>query len=362
MVTTIKPIGGNSAGEASKIAVQAFSSSEILTACKNGSNNLELIGWLSSGMTVTRAADSGHHAGHVDEVALSLLGRRAVTAVRSGSGHLLLISWECPPQLGSITRLADSGTLAGAASLICATTVLTGFGTEVLVTALRTGSGKLKLISWQLQGDGSFTRLGDSGSNAGKVDSIAITSFPGTDLIVSAVQTSHSILALHGRLKLIAWRMAPNGATFTRLGDSGDQAGVISEVAMAATSVPEFFSPGVLTAVKNGSGNLEVIAWRVLNDGIQRFGTSEAGTASRIAITKAGGPSSYVASMRRGSNDIELIAYELAGNGAVTRTASFGERQGTDVSETAIQSLAGDEAVTAIRNRNFLNVNTWRLT
>jgi hypothetical protein len=361
MVTTIKPIGGNSAGRASHIAVQAFSNTEILTACKNGSNNLELIGWLSSGTTVTRAADSGHQAGHSDEVALSLLGRRAVTAVRSGSGHLLLISWDVPFQIGSITRLGDSGQLAGAADLICMTPDLTDFGTEILVTAVRTGSGKLKLISWRLQDDGSFARLGDSGSHAGKVDSIALTSFAGTGLIVTAVQTGHFPL-LHGRLKLIAWRISPDGTTFTRLGDSADQAGEISEVAMAPLGDGPL--PGVVTAVKNGSNNLELIAWRVADGGmdIQRLGTSEAGNASHIAIARAGGVSSYIASMRRGSGDLELIAYDIPANGAVIRTASVGEREGTDVTETAVQSLAGGEAVTAIRLADFLHVNTWSLT
>jgi hypothetical protein len=367
MVTSITPLGAKSAGEATHIAAQAFSSTEILTACRNGSGNLELIGWLSNSSLITRAADSGHEAGEVGEVALSLLGRQAITAVRSGSGNLLLISWDCPFQLGTLTRQADSGHLAGAADLICATTVLTGFGTQLLVTALRTGSGKLKLISWRVAGNGTFTRLGDSGSHAGKVNSIAIASIAGTDLIITAVQTDHSIVELHGKLKLIAWRISEDGSTFTRLGDSGNQAGEITEVAMVPSrSVEGLFSPGVITAVRNGSHNLEVIAWRVLDNGanFQRLGDSghEAGTASHIGLTAAGAPPAYITSMRRGSGDIELIAFDIPANGSVTRTASFGEREGTDVTETVIHSLAGGEAVTGVRRANFLNVNTWTVS
>ena len=70
---------------------------------------------------VTRGADSGAQAGEVSEVALALLGRRAITAVRSGSDRLLLISWDVPPGLGSITRTWDSGTTAGEASEIAIT-------------------------------------------------------------------------------------------------------------------------------------------------------------------------------------------------------------------------------------------------
>jgi hypothetical protein len=44
----ITSIAGNGAGEASHLAIQGLTSSEVLTGMKNGSDNLELISGLLS--------------------------------------------------------------------------------------------------------------------------------------------------------------------------------------------------------------------------------------------------------------------------------------------------------------------------
>ena len=41
---------------------------------------------------------------------------------------------------------------------------------------MRTGAGKLKLITWQVSLDGQFLRLGDSGEQAGEVSLIELSS------------------------------------------------------------------------------------------------------------------------------------------------------------------------------------------
>jgi hypothetical protein len=352
MATTIRPIASNAAGEATNIAVQAFSDSEVLTACRNGSGDLELIGWHTGGNSVTRAADSTGQAGAVSEVALSLFGRRAVTAVRDGSGQLLLVSWEVPQQLGSIQRLADSRGQAGVADLIA----IAPLTESLLVTAMRSGNGKLLLISWELQQDGTFKRLGDSGSQAGAVSDIALVAFASPrNTIVTAVRNGSGIL------ELILWNLSPDGSRLVREGDSGAQAGAISEIAMVhAYADPDSLQPGVVTAVRNGSGILELIAWR----GVERIGDSgvQAGAASHIAINVTGSPTTYATSMRRGSGDLEVIAFDVAARGEVTRTADFGQSEGTDVTETAIASLRGGRIVTALRRANFLHVITWEVS
>src|SRR5712691_9379273 len=145
MTTFIRPIAQAGAGEASHIAVQAFNDSEVLTALRNGSGNLELISWRTPPQdpTITRGADSGTQAGTANEVALTLMGRRAITAVRSGSDRLLLISWDVPPGLGTINRLPqDAG--AGEASFIA----MVAISDSRLVTALRAGNNNLLLICW----------------------------------------------------------------------------------------------------------------------------------------------------------------------------------------------------------------------
>ena len=348
MATIIQLSALASAGEASAITVRAFDNPELLTAVRNGSGNLELIGWrIDEEGKIVRAADSGKQAGAVSEIALTLLGRRAVTAVRSGSGKLLLISWDVPAPIKNVKRLADSGTQAGTAQLIRMTSV----GNSTLVTAVRNGSGNLELISWKLQEDGTITRLGDSGKQAGEVSLVTVEAIT-SNTIVTAVRTGR------GTLELIAWNISQDGSKIERVGDSGKLAGAVTEIAMVPTP---FDQPGVLTAVRNGSGNLEVIVWRVVNGAVHRLGDSgtQAGTASHIAIGFIR-PSTCLTSMRRGSGDLELIAFDVPAQGSVTRAGDFGSEAGTDVTETALSASFG-LVVSADREANFLRIKRWSL-
>lgn len=355
--------GGGVAGEASHLSVQAFSSTEVMTTMQNGSGNLELIGWLVDGDKVTRANNGTATAGTVQEVALALVGRRAVTAVRNGSNNLLLISWNVPVGVTSIDRLHDSGTLAGEASQIA----MTAIGGNMLVTAMRAGSGNLLLISWALNADGSFTRLGDSAppdqpAQAGAV-SLVTVAFIGNYTVVTAVRNGS------GNLELIAWKVSTDGKIIHRQDPSGTSAGAVSEIALIPFpgDPTSGGAPGVITAVRNGSGNLEVIGWKVLEGGIgiaragdtSRLPPSQVpGTASHIAIAPAGGATTYLATMRRGSGDLELIAFDLAANGGWSRVGDLVPEVGTDVTETAVAPFYS-RAVSAVRRANFLNLAIW---
>ncbi|MDQ1366807.1 MAG: hypothetical protein QOE57_2849 [Acidimicrobiaceae bacterium] len=356
MTTLIKPLAAAGAGDATRISVAAFHSREIVTALRNGSGNLELITWHTpDNAMVTRGADSGTQAGAVDEVALTLLDRLAITAVRNGSGNLQLISWSVPEGLGSVTRRGSNG--AGAASHIAV-----AFVGRTLITALRNGSGNLELISWAISGDGTFTRLADSGNQAGAVSVVSAASLgQDRDTVVTAVRTSS------GSLKLIAWRISTDGRTITRLFDSADQAGAVGEIAtILAHDDSELGGTFLLTAVTTGAGTLRLIEWGVDVAGIRRLGDSRdlAGAASHIAIAPAGPAATYLSSMRRGSGDLELIAFEIGRNAALTRTGDYGPNSGggTNITETAITSLGDGRAVTAIRLRDFLNVTTWQVS
>jgi hypothetical protein len=360
--------GGNGAGEASHLAVQAFSSTEILTAMQNGSGNLELIGWTYKDGTLTRAPVSPT-AGTAKEVALALLSRRAVTAVRSGSNNLLLISWDAPAGLQSITRLQpDRPGKAGEASNIAITAInSTAFVTAPLVTALRDGSGDLLLICWALNADGTFTRLGDSNpagkpKQAGAVSLVTITPV-GNNIVVTAVRNGS------GNLELIAWRISEDGKTIHRLNPVGETAGTVGEIALTTFHDTETGQVRVITAVQNGAGDLLLIAWEFDGTGFQRLGDTSTlpanqrpGTASHISVSPAGNaPNTFLATMRRGSGDLELIAFTLGRNGGWTREGDFGEREGTDVTETVVASFSG-RAVSAIRRAGFLNVSVWEVS
>jgi hypothetical protein len=355
--------GGNGAGEASHLAVQVFSSSEILTAMQNGSGNLELIGWVYKDGKMTRGASPTSLP--ANEVALALMGRRAVTAVRSGSSNLLLISWDAPAGLQSITRRHDSFNMAGEASNIG----ITAINSSMLVTAVRDGSGELLLICWRLNADGTFTRLGDSNPQgqprqAGAVSLVTITTV-GNNIVVTAVRNGR------GDLELIAWRISEDGRTIHRQNPVGETAGAVGEIALTTFHNGETGQAGVITAVQNGAGNLLLIAW-TLEEGTGRFqrlgdtstlpANQRPGTASHISISPAGNAANtLLATMRRGSGDLELIAFSLGANGGWTREGDFGQSEGTDVTETVVTSFFG-RAVSAIRRANFLDVAVWEVS
>ena len=357
--TLIRPVAGAAAGTAGFIAAGAFSGSEVLTACRNGSGDLELIGWetAADSFAVTRAADSGSQAGTAQEVTLALLGRTAVTAVRAGDGHLLLITWDAPPGLASITRIWDSGTAAGEASAIAMTAV----GDSLLVTAVRAGDGHLLLICWRLEPDGTLSRLGDSGTAAGQVSAVTIAAVDSAN-VVSAVRNGS------GNLELIGWGVSAAGQ-FSRWPGTG-QAGAVSEIAL----VPAADGSGdLVTAVCNGSGILELIGWRLSAaagtiDRLADSGT-EAGAATDIAACSALTPSGttvVLAAVRNGSGRQLIIAFELiadpAGNAVIIRTGDFGAPANDEVTDNTLTTLETGRILTAAQLDSNLHVTTYTVT
>jgi hypothetical protein len=343
MPTFIRPQAVGFAGEVNAIAIDAFNDSEILTAVKNGSGNLELIAWrcAPADTVVTRVSDSGSQAGSIGEVALSVIGRTAITAVRNGSGNLFLILWDVPAGLGSITRIWDSGTTAGEASRIA----MALLPSNIIVTAVRNGSGNLELISWRLEPNGTLSRLHDSGSQAGSVSRITIAAIDDSN-VVTAVRNGSS------NLELIGWSVASNG-TLTRWGDSGSQAGSVSEI-----SITPMDGPGptndVLTTLCDGSGNLLMISWRPDPGAgsIERLPDGAAGTASDLSscftVTDSG--PKYIAAMRNGSDNPELIAFDVVGAGASSGFVRTGDYSGDgEVTATAMIDLGSGRLAHAMR-------------
>jgi peptidoglycan hydrolase-like protein with peptidoglycan-binding domain len=203
---------GSAAGTASLIAITSLGNDRFVTACRTSSGKLKLIGWrLEATGSLARLADSGSLAGTVTEVALlTLAGNRVLTAVRTASGNLRLITWSVSDS--SIARLADSGTLAGSARAIRVT--LDAFNHPV--TALKAGDDSLKLISWRIAPGGGITRLADSGHLAGETN--------GHDISITGGRIVTGVRTASGNLKVIIWETDANGV-ITRVGDSAFLAG-----------------------------------------------------------------------------------------------------------------------------------------
>jgi hypothetical protein len=167
-----------------------------LTAVRDTAGNLKVIAWdVAANGAITRRGTGADEANWSDEVAIhyGTLGL-AATAGKDGCGNLKLITWSISADGQTVTRLADSGTQAGAASQIR----LSGWQGSGLLTAVRTGGEILRLIAWELSPDGRLQRLNDSGSLAGGVTLVALCQQAGNRFI-TPVSTSG------GNLKLISW-------------------------------------------------------------------------------------------------------------------------------------------------------------
>ena len=291
---------GSDAGAATLITLQELGFFS-LTAVRTQAGNLKLINWQTGGPTVSRGPDSGEQAGAVSAIAVTRVRNRTITAVRDGGGNLMLISWDDGLGTGPITRLDDSEGQAGAVSVIAVHPV-PGSNAD-LVTAVRTGAGKLKLITWQVSLGGQLTRLGDSGEQAGEVSLIKVASVSQrSGIVVTAVRTAS------GTLKLITWSISGDGKTIQRLGDSGSQAGEATQIAVSRSSATRF-----VTAVRAGNGALKLISFDVDPAGpINRTGDSgsQAGAVSEVALAT---PSSnqLTTAVRDGSGRLKIITWRM---------------------------------------------------
>jgi hypothetical protein len=252
-ITRLKD-SGDRAGAATQIAIQPVggaSDADLVTACRTGAGILRLISWnLNSGDgALARLGDSQNKAGEISLVDLTLNRDIIVTAVRDGGGNLLLISWRISPDGTTFDRLDDSGTRAGQVSEISMAGSESGPSGTRAVTAVSDGGGKLLLISWDIAQDGTITRLDDSAGDAGQATNIAISGFS-PSRYVTAVRTASGIL------RLIAWDVDLSSGEVTRTGDSANKAGAVSEVALVTPP-----QNNLVTAVRDGGGNLKVITW-----------------------------------------------------------------------------------------------------
>ncbi|NEQ49089.1 MAG: hypothetical protein F6K11_03005 [Leptolyngbya sp. SIO3F4] len=340
---------GSQAGTVSEIATAYdYGKNRVVTAVRTAENRLKLISWrVNNNGSVTRTGDSGNQAGVTSRIDLA---PGLVSASRTTDGKLKLISWEINND-GDIVRRGDSGNQAGNASIIKIMQIYAG----VYVTAVRTTSGDLKLITWRLNDNGSLTRLRDSGNAAGAVTEIAMSglSYQGRRHVVTAVRASQ------GNLKLIVWRVDPNG-TIIRRGDSGNQAGS-ARMIRAANS-----NGHIVTSVRTAEGNLKLITWEPKLQGgqlnlsrVADSGNQAGGIGDNALIQRPGGVTSAVKT-REGT--LKLISWRVSPSGAITRLGDSSTQAGTAslINLNISPSTDNSPVVTSVRTaENRLKLISW---
>jgi hypothetical protein len=268
----------------------------LVTAVRDGSGNLKLISWDIRGI---RLNAQGAAAGAVSLISAVRAdhpqANRMITAVRDGGGNLKVIAWRIAAN-GQITRLPQApGAVnqAGAVSRIAAVANRTG---DRVLTAVRDGSGNLRVIPWLVSASGSVNRLAGEGSGGAVDDISAAFVGPSGTLFATAVRDGG------GNLKIITWRLAPDGRV-TRLREAS--AGAVSEISVVA------LGSRLVTAVCDGDGNLKLIAWDVNASGnIVRRKDAQAGAARLITAFPLSG-NRMVTAVRDGGGNLKVIAWEV---------------------------------------------------
>jgi hypothetical protein len=181
-------------------------------------------------------------------------------------------------------------------------------------------------------------------ATAGPVSQIASCPL-GWNRLVTAVRTAS------GTLEVIQWRIEDNGSV-TRL--SSGLAGAISKVAISPLG-----DARVVTAVRTGSGTLKLIAWDTPADGsVSRRSDTEAGEVSDFAIATTG-LNRLVTAVRTKSKNLKLISWALSRQGEFQR---LHELLAGEVQELALVGYDRMRLITAVRTASGnLKLITWSL-
>jgi hypothetical protein len=256
-------------------------------------------------MAITLLSDSGRQAGTIGASGLGVasIPGIVVTAIATSSGRLRLISWSVSQDGGSIERLRDSGNQGDLADLVDVCQAAFGF----FVTASRLPSGKLRVIAWKVNPQtGEIDRAEDDGDSEGAVGEIAMADSPTSNGSVPFAVTDGA-----GNLVLKNWEVDKFGKLHRR-GDTaiqGAAAGKASQLAL------RWGPAGLISAMRTAGGNLKLIVWSVQSDGsFKRLGQGGAGAVSRVSLT-ALRDDRVVTAVRDAGNNLKLISWTVSADG-----------------------------------------------
>jgi len=184
-----------------RVSPDATGNHRVVTSVRGGDGELVLITWSIStnGRTIKRLSFNHGQAGRVNMIRSVTTSGRLVTSARDSSGDLLLITWNVEGS-GNLTRLADSH---GQAGTILDNALMSRSSGVLSAVHVTTG---LRLIAWRTTAQGALERIADSGDQADEASPIVLCQEPLTGVapIITAGRTKS------GNLELISWAEEPN--------------------------------------------------------------------------------------------------------------------------------------------------------
>lgn len=218
------------------------------------------------------------------------------------------------------------------------------------VTAVIDSNGELELISWDLVGVDELQRSHDIGAGAAKEARVVEVS---TDYILVAVRTQTD------DLKMIGYFVNAFG-DFERIGDY--TAGKISAFGLAVLNSAD---RKAVTAVRDQSGNLKLIAWDIRFNGatayVARLGSASAGAVSALAISDARNFQGVFTAVRETGNTLKVIPWKLSNDGMVF-TRGTDATAGTVGTTLAVAPLASGVVAAMKDSQSNLRLVSWTVT
>jgi hypothetical protein len=315
------------AGDAREIStVRIGSSSDLVTAIVDESDdhNLLLIRWrVDNRGGIERIAATHGQAGRASSVSVADVGGRIVTAFRSSTKNLMLISWSTAGNL--LSRMRDSAQLAGSAMQI----EVIALDNDRCLTVCRTDDQhtRLLLILWQVAADGSFRRLADSGTQAGEASDIAVVSLgriggatPGF-LVATASRSAPDT----ARVRVIVWFVGDDN-TIQRRGGTGDHdLGDASQLSL----VRRHDGRTLVLSCRDSEGKLLLISLSVSDNGrlVQRERDTHgaAGEVGRCVLVPR--PYGCLSVVTDSHGNLFLLKWELGSDRSLTRMGDSGDKQ-----------------------------------
>ncbi len=251
-----------------ELSLAKISGSTFATAVTMDDGLLHLTVWASGSIISASAEDFGETASSLSLTALS--ATRLALAIRNAEGRLQVIVWDLVDNGGTLSLQRLGQGTAVAISKVIAVDTSDGDGMR-LVTAMRTAAGNLKVMRWNISEDGQSVAP-DFEVNGEPIQDLAAARTANgdePDTITTAVITES------GNLKNFLWTtrgvVEPKSTALELWGQRED--GTASTPGIEEYN---FNSSGVgrgrlVCAIRNASGNLQVITLRVGGGGGNGF-------------------------------------------------------------------------------------------
>jgi hypothetical protein len=302
----------------------------------------------SFSQTLSRGATG--QAGAISEVDVALVrAGRIATAVRDGSGDLKVIVWDIGGSGETVTRRGSG--VAGAIAKVAICSV----GLDMVATAVIDGGGELKVILWRVEPNGDVTRL-ESATAGGQI----------TDVAVSFLTRNHLATAsrrANGTLRVDVWKVnAEGGIAHKASGTAGKVNTPVSGLNTPRLAMTDIGLTSVATFLRTEDKDLKTILWRYEDGVLSRLGDTNLGESPIGSIAGCRPAREIaVAAIQDENKNLQLVAYGFPEDGAFVEQrakASAGQ-----VGDVGMCRLGTEMVVTAVRaGSGNMKVILWQVT